>query len=188
MGGRAVCGHTHKHDFVKPNNSPRIFTEYEKNRGKTSIPRVRPDPLDLLSTCPSHAREEPQLARIVSPSTCDPHARTDLNSPSTCAYRAPILARSLPDMPGSRTLFGLVTGASLPLSPLSSRARPLHAPSRPLHAPVAAYPKFGSAGFQLWPWAFPNVAHASTKFTVHVRYSSKRMYPQMRHVGRCRRG
>ena len=44
--------------------------------------------LDLLSTCPSHAREEPHLARI-SPSTCDPHARTDLNSPSTCTRIRP---------------------------------------------------------------------------------------------------
>lgn len=35
------------------------------------------DPLDLLSTFPSHAREEPHLARI-SPSTCDPDARTEL--------------------------------------------------------------------------------------------------------------
>ena len=52
-------------------------------------------------TCPSHAREEPHFARISS-STCGPHARDGLNSPSTCSYVMPPSPQSLSGMSRSR--------------------------------------------------------------------------------------
>ena len=83
-------------------------------------------------------------------------ANNGLNSPSSYAYHAPI-----PRDPTQACLdldpFWPCNGRfPPPLAPLFSRS-PSPRPLSPSARPLSAYPKFGSACFQIWPCDFPNL-------------------------------